>query len=75
MNLLAAINPAEVVATVVYTLIGLGMLGLCWYLITRVAPFSVIKEIEQDQNSALAILVGSIFVALSIIIGAVILSS
>jgi putative membrane protein len=75
MNLLAGINPAEVVATVVYTLIGLGMLGLCWYLITRVAPFSVVKEIEQDQNSALAILVGSIFVALSIIIGAVILSS
>ena len=37
-------------------------------------PFSIVKEIEEDQNVALAILIGSIFLALAIIIAAVILS-
>jgi uncharacterized membrane protein YjfL (UPF0719 family) len=38
----------------------------------RLAPFSVRKEIEEDQNIALAILMGSIFIALAIIVQAAI---
>lgn len=75
MNAFAGLNIAEIVATVVYTLIGLGLLGFCWFLIDKVTPFSVSKEIEHDQNVALAVLIGAIFISLSIIIGAVILSS
>ncbi|WP_149142841.1 DUF350 domain-containing protein [Gemmobacter caeruleus] len=75
MNAMASVHFAEILGTVIYTLIGLGLFGLCWFLITRVAPFSVVKEIEHDQNTALAILIGSIFIALALIISAVILSS
>jgi len=75
MNHMAGLNFAEILATIVYTLIGLGLFGLCWFIINKVAPFSVAKEIEHDQNVALAILIGAIFIALAIIIGAVILSS
>lgn len=64
----------EVVATFIYTIIGVGLMGLCWWVINIFTPFSVVKEIEQDQNVALAILIGAVFVALSIIIAAVILS-
>jgi len=74
MNLLASINPAEVVSTLFYTALGVGMMALCWWIITRIAPFPVVKEIEHDQNVALSVLIGAVFVSLAIIIAAVILS-
>ena len=49
-------------------------MGACWWAINRFTHFSVIKEIEEDQNTALAVLIGSVFLALAIIISAVILS-
>ncbi|MGD9917421.1 MAG: DUF350 domain-containing protein [Paenirhodobacter sp.] len=74
MTLFSAINPAEVVSTIFYTALGVGLMGLCWWGITRIAPFPVVKEIEEDQNTALAILIGALFLSLAIIIAAVILS-
>ena len=38
----------------------------------KVAPFSVRKEIEEDQNTALGIIIGSMIIGLAIIIGAAI---
>ena len=65
---------AEVVSTIVYSGIGLGLMAAVWMLISWLTPFPIVKEIEEDQNSALAILVGAVFVAMAIIIAAVILS-
>ncbi|KGM49293.1 DUF350 domain-containing protein [Pseudooceanicola atlanticus] len=65
---------AEVVSTIVYSAIGLGLMAAVWMLISWLTPFPIVKEIEEDQNSALAILVGAVFVAMAIIIAAVILS-
>ena len=53
---------------------GLGLMAGVWMLISWLTPFPIVKEIEEDQNSALAILVGAVFVAMAIIIAAVILS-
>jgi len=36
-------------------------------------PFSIVKEIEQDQNTALAIVMGSVILGISIIIAAAIM--
>jgi putative membrane protein len=36
-------------------------------------PFSLRKEIEEDQNTALAIIIGSVIIGMSIIIAAAIL--
>jgi len=38
----------------------------------KLSPFSVRKEIEEDQNTALAIILGSVLIGLSIIIAAAI---
>lgn len=75
MDLLASLHPAEILSTILYSFLGIGLMGLCWFLLTRIAPFSVVREIEQDQNVALAVLIGSVFLSMAIIIGAVILSS
>jgi len=37
-------------------------------------PFPTMKEIEQDQNMALAVLIGMLFISIAIIIAAVIVS-
>ena len=58
------------VSTVVYAAIGVVLMGLCFKIITMVVPFCVRKEIEEDQNVALAVLVGSMFLGIAIIIAA-----
>lgn len=74
MYLFSTIELPEVVSMIFYTFLGLALLGACWWIIDKVTPYSVDKEIEQDQNTALAILIGMLFLSLSIIIAAVIVS-
>ncbi len=55
--------------TLTYTAFGMVVFGVCFVAIVRLTPFSVRKEIEDDQNTALAIVLGSVFIGLAIIIG------
>jgi uncharacterized membrane protein YjfL (UPF0719 family) len=66
---------AEVIATVFYVVLGMVMLGISWKAIEWLTPFSLRKEIEDDQNLAIAVLIGSLFISISLLIGAVILSA
>jgi putative membrane protein len=61
-----------VIASLVYSLIGIAMFGLCFALIRAVTPFSIRKEIEEDHNTALAIVIGSVIIGMSLIIAAAI---
>jgi uncharacterized membrane protein YjfL (UPF0719 family) len=74
MDLFATINPAEIVSTVVYTLLGLGLFVFSWFIIEWLSPFSLRREIEEDQNLAIAVLMAAVFISIAIVIGAVILS-
>jgi putative membrane protein len=65
---------SEVISMLFYTGVGMGLMYICWKVVDIVTPFPVIKEIEEDQNVALAILIGAIFIAMAIIIAAVVLS-
>jgi uncharacterized membrane protein YjfL (UPF0719 family) len=60
------------VASTVYSLLGIVMFAMSFVIIRLVAPFSLRKEIEEDQNTALAIMIGSVILGLSIIIAAAI---
>lgn len=66
---------AEVISMLFYSVIGMLLLWLAWKVIDMVTPFPIIKEIEEDQNTALAILIGSVFLSMAIIIAAVVVSS
>ncbi len=61
-----------VLATFVYALIGLAIFVVGFRLWDRLTPVDVWKEIAERQNMALAILAGSIAIALAIIIGSAI---
>ena len=58
--------------TVIFVLIGLVVFGIAFFIVVKVAPFSVKKEIEDDQNTALAIIIGAIIIGVALIISAAI---
>jgi putative membrane protein len=60
----------QLVGTLVYSIIGIALFGLAFFIIVKVAPFSIRKEIEEDQNTALAIIIGAVILGIALIIGA-----
>ena len=70
----AAVQLAELIGTIVYAFVGLGLMMVFWMIIEWATPFSLRREIEDEHNMAIAVLMGAIFIALSILIAAVILS-
>lgn len=63
---------AVLTSAAAFVLLGLFLFGVAFILVVKLAPFSVQKEIEDDQNTALAIIIGSIIIGIAIIIGAAI---
>ena len=60
----------QVTSTVVFSVLGMVLLGLFFAVLPRILPFSLKKEMEEDQNVALAIVIGSIVIAMALIIAA-----
>jgi putative membrane protein len=58
--------------TAIFVALGLVVFAAAFFIIVRVVPFSVKKEIEEDQNISLAVLIGSMIIGISIIIAAAI---
>jgi len=58
--------------TVIFVAIGLVVFAVAFFIVVLVAPFSVKKEIEDDQNTALAIIIGSLIIGVALIISAAI---
>lgn len=56
-----------------FAVLGILVFTSTFWLITKLAPFSIIKEIEHDQNIALAILVASVIIGISMIVSAAII--
>jgi uncharacterized membrane protein YjfL (UPF0719 family) len=61
-----------IIGSIVYSVLGMILFAGALLIMQKVAPFSIRKEIEEDQNTALAILMGSVFLAMAIIIHAAI---
>lgn len=61
-----------VIMSVAFALVGIVVFALAFFIITKVTPFSIRKEIEEDQNTSLGIVIGSILIGLSIIIASAI---
>ncbi len=59
-----------IVTTLIFVSIGLVFFGVAYAVLSRV--FSIHKEIEEDQNIALGLVIGSIMLGIAIIIAAAI---
>lgn len=60
----------QVIAAVIFTLIGVVFFGVAFFVITKMVPFSIRKEIEEDQNTSLGIILGSVIIGLALIVAA-----
>ena len=60
------------VTAAIFTLFGLLIFGIAYTIIVKVTPFSIRKELEEDQNTALAIVIGAVIIGIALIIGAAI---
>jgi putative membrane protein len=58
--------------TVIFVAIGLVVFAIAFLIVVLVSPFSVKKEIEDDQNTSLAIIIGAIIIGIAMIISAAI---
>ncbi len=72
MTLFWETQQGHMVASVVYSLIGVAIFAIAFLLMERIAPFSLRKELAEDDNIAVGILLGSVVIGLSIIISAAI---
>ena len=62
---------AEVlVTTLIFVFIGIVFFAVAYAILSRI--FNIHKEIEEDQNTALGIVIGSIMIGIALIIAAAI---
>lgn len=62
----------QLLLAAVFSALGLVILGLVWLFLIKVLPFSLRKEMEDDQNTALGIVLGCLILGISLIIAAAI---
>jgi putative membrane protein len=60
------------VTTAIFTLFGLLVFALAFAVIAKASPFSIRKELEEDQNVALGIVIGAVIIGIALIISAAI---
>lgn len=68
----ASLVAQHAIAAIIFAVIGLVVLALAIVLMSKLMPLPFWKEIEEDQNTALGVMVGSIVIGISIIIAAAI---
>jgi putative membrane protein len=59
-----------IVATLAFSILGILLFALAFWVIVKVAPFSVRKELEDDQNIALGIVIASVIIGIALIVSA-----
>jgi putative membrane protein len=65
-------NWIPMVAALAYATIGLVIFGLAFIVVDRLTPYHLWKEIVDEKNTALAIVVGAVAIGISIIVSAAI---
>ena len=64
------INPNDIAQALIYITLGVMVFAISFLVMEKVTPFSIRKEIEEDQNTSLGIIMGSVIIGLAIIIAA-----
>lgn len=59
-----------VVGSLVYSTVGLVMFAIAFMIINKAVPFSIRKEIEDDQNTSLGIVIAAVILGIAMIVSA-----
>lgn len=58
-----------VVNSLAYSVVGLGVFVAGFFVVRKIFPFDVHKELEVDQNTAVGLVVSSFILGLAFIVG------
>jgi putative membrane protein len=67
-----SLNPAAILGSLVYALIGVLIFWLCFLIIDKLTPYHLWHEIVEKQNMALGLVVAAMSLGISIIVAAAI---
>ena len=67
---MAEFHPGLLLNALIYALLGIVIFLFCFMLVDKMTPYHLWKEIVEDKNIALAILIGAISLGMCIIIAA-----
>ncbi|MBP6630089.1 MAG: DUF350 domain-containing protein [Kofleriaceae bacterium] len=59
-----------IVTSAAFAGVGLVVFGVAFLIMKQVTPFSIRKEIEEDHNVALAIIIAGVMIGIALIISA-----
>lgn len=62
----------NMLAALIYSLIGLAVFAIAFIVVDKLTPYHLWKEIIEEHNQALAIIVGAVAVGIAIIVAAAI---
>ncbi len=66
------VNPSSILSAIVFSFIGLSIFAFGFWSIDRFTPYHLWKEVIEEKNIALAIVVGAISIGICNIIAAAI---
>jgi uncharacterized membrane protein YjfL (UPF0719 family) len=65
-------NLGAFINSLVYTVVGVVLFWLAFVIVDKITPYDLWKELVEEKNVALAIVVGAMSIAIAIIVGAAI---
>ncbi|HEX6704995.1 MAG TPA: DUF350 domain-containing protein [Albitalea sp.] len=66
------LKPSVFFGSVLYALIGVFVFWVCFLIVDKVTPYDLWAEIVERKNTALAIVVGAMAIAIGLIVAAAI---
>jgi uncharacterized membrane protein YjfL (UPF0719 family) len=66
------LKPAAFIGSIVYSVIGVFLVGLAFVIVDKITPYDLWKELIESRNQALATVVAAFVLAIAIIVAAAI---
>ena len=67
---MADFHPGNLLNALIYAILGIAIFIFCFFLLDKMTPYHLWREINEEKNVALAILIGAISLGMCIIIAA-----
>lgn len=72
MEIFSDVQVAQLVSTIVFFILGFVLFALSIWVMEKLTPFSIKREIIDEHNISMAIVIAAMVVAIAIILAAVI---
>ena len=66
------LKPAALIGSIIYSLIGIFLVGLAFVIVDKITPYDLWKELIESRNQALATVVAAFVIAIAIIVASAI---